>query len=81
MFKNVVQERLLKHFWVQFEFIVANDRYTRENVNSRQVLSHTWVLSHCMFDASDENKKHVHRIIVMGALANYIKAMFIQCTK
>lgn len=30
MFKNVVQEHLLKKFWDQFVFITAHDMYTRE---------------------------------------------------
>lgn len=45
MFKNVVQEHVLKSFWDQSVFIVANDIHTREKVNVRQVLSHTWVES------------------------------------
>lgn len=65
-------------------FIVANDIYTREKVNLRQVLSHTWVecgllLPLYIFMHWWEWQKKVQWIGYECSSKLYIKAMSIQC--
>lgn len=66
----MVQEHL-KSSWDQFVSTIANDKYTRQRVNLRQVLSHTWGESgllplHVWCIRWEWKKKNVHRNRIIG---------------
>lgn len=67
----MVQEFLLKSFWDQLVFILANDIYTGElKASALTHLSRIWLITVACLMHPMRTKENVHRIIGYGCSCN-----------